>query len=236
MESFDALIKSYPEHVQLICTAEEVDALFAQGRLCDEDVVVAPSVTQKAPKEGGIELAPMKLTHFNAPPKSPKTAVQVKSSVKKATGDFSKIQFVRVWTSKPLKRRDLSIPDDTAVTHPTGYMGFTQDAISKINYHKYFREYVFRELVWTEGTKPYQELAIARFDLVLAGINNGEFTLTLSHITGPKAAARIKAHNFVTDLRWGDAKQIIAKGYLLGRTLSLSKKATKPPTYLIEID
>ena len=115
-------------------------------------------------------------------------------------------------------------------------MGFTQDAISKINYHKYFPADVFRELVWTEGTKPYQELAIARLDLVLAGINNGEFTLTLSHITGPKAAARIKAHNFVTDLRWGDAKQIIAKGYLLGRTFSLSNKATETADISIEID
>jgi HKD family nuclease len=63
--SFEELVKLHPEHVQLIKTVQEANKLFAQGRLCDESIVIAPPVAQKAPKAGGIEMSRMKLSRVN---------------------------------------------------------------------------------------------------------------------------------------------------------------------------
>jgi HKD family nuclease len=235
MESFDALIKNHPKHVQLIGTTEEANALFEQGRLCDEDVVVAPSVTQQAPKVGGIELAPMKLTHFNAQPKPKKNGAEVKSSIKKATRAFSKTQFVRVWRSKPLVARDLSVPEGKN-TSLTGSMGLKQDAVEDFDFQTHFRKIVFGELSWKPKTKePLKEEAKASFQFIIENIDYGTFELKVAHDKRTNTKTYLQ-RNFMTQLHWGIARPIIARRDLVGRKLMLYKKNSSPPEYLIEID
>jgi len=40
----------------------------------------------------------------------------------------------------------------------------------------------------------------------------------------------------MTNISWGDAREIVAKRDLLDRTMSLYRKDKVPPEYLIEID
>ena len=132
-------------------------------------------------------------------------------------------------------RRDLSIPSGPN-SSPTYSMGLKDDVAQKIDRYTYFRNSVFGELAWTTG-KTDQELAEAIFRLVVCNEDCGSFKLILSHVIGKKAAKLKAASNLVTEIRWSkEAIPFIAKEELLDRTLSLYKRTTDPPEYLIEID
>jgi hypothetical protein len=141
-----------------------------------------------------------------------------------------------VWRSKPLSERDLSIPTGEN-TNPTGSMGLKQGLTEHIDFQHYFRDDVFRELNWANDPKrPLKERATASFEIIIENLYCGKFNLQVAHDNNTKSKSYLQ-RNFTSQLHWGEeAKALIVREDLLGRTLSLYKKATQPPQYLIEID
>jgi hypothetical protein len=236
--AFEAMKAGFPDHVLPVTSLRTAERLFAEGRLSDEAQVIAPNPSRSAPITGRTELTPMKL-HDAAPPHSTHSRAlkKVMSPAKKAAQQpgQSTGKFVRVWRSKPLSERDLNIPSGNN-TNATGSMGFKADAFADIDFQHYFRDEVFRELTWTSDFKaPLKERTTANFQLVIENLEYGSFLLHIAHDRNTESKS-YRQRNFTTQLHWGSAKPYIARPDLLTRTLSLYKKNSTPPEYLIEID
>jgi len=141
-----------------------------------------------------------------------------------------------VWESNPLSRRALNIPVKIT-THATGSMGLGKGAVvSEFDHRHYFRKIVFAGLNWMpEKAHPHLELASASFKIVIKNLDYGNFSLTIRHNTDTTSKA-YQQRNEMTHLRWGEVKQLVAQGDLLGRTLYLYRQDTNPPIFMIEID
>jgi HKD family nuclease len=244
--AFSKMLEKHPRHVFLIADDKHADELFESGRLVDEKVIPAPTITSGVKKGERDDLPPMELSkvvprHMKISAvnpvivEKPVEAVPVESeSVKKAHKPAAALRYL-VWKSKELTERDLSIPK-SAGTHPTGSMGWKKGLLDNIDQRHYFREEVFANLDWTSDIPPSKwERAQAMFELVVKNINLGEFELKLSHNTDINSAS-YRQRNFMTQLHWGEAKGHIAKHDLLGRILYLYRKDTDPPEFMIEID
>ncbi len=238
--AFAEMLKNHPQHVFLIKNDKQADELFQSGRLADETLIPAPSTSSGVRKGERDDLPRMKLTRVIRP--------RIKSAVAKPIAalkpakaapvpvvqPFSVAKYL-VWESKPLTRRDLSIPKGLG-THATGSMGLKKGQLDSIDQRHYFRDVVFADLTWTPaGLQSKWERAQAKLELVIKNLNYGVFNLTLSHNTDKKSAT-YKQRNFMTQLHWGDAKKHIAKGDLLARILYLYRKDAAPPEFTIEID
>jgi HKD family nuclease len=233
--SLEALPKSHPKHVERISTMAQAEKLFAEGRLCDEEVVVAPSSAQQAPNNGGAQLSRMSLFHVARPPKIKAPQIKLAATAKKAIKKLSKTQFVRVWQSKPLSARDLSVPD-AKNTNLTGSIGFKQDLNEDFDFQTHFRQVIFANAPWKPIKKtPYKEDAIVSFEFLIENIDFGQFDLRIAHDNRTNTKSYLQ-RNFMTQLHWGMARPIIARRDLIGRTLMLYQKNSNPPNYLIEID
>ena len=66
-------------------------------------------------------------------------------------------------------------------------------------------------------------------------LQKGEFNLKISHNTN-KTSVSYEQNNAMTNISWGDAKSVIAQTDLLGKTMTLYKKDTTPPEFMIVID
>ncbi len=240
--AFAEMLKQHPEHVFLVKDEKHADELFASGRLADETLIPAPSTISGVKKGERDNLPRMKLTRVVRPRIKSAVAKPV-AALKPAIAPAGAVPVVQplsvakylVWESKPLIRRDLSIPRG-AGTHPTGSMGLKKGALPNIDQRHYFRDQVFADLQWTPDPPPKKwERAQAKFKLVVKNLNYGVFDLKLSHNTDEKSAT-YEEKNFMTQLHWGDAKKHLARPDLLGRILYLYRKDTAPPEFTIEID
>jgi HKD family nuclease len=245
IQMFSDLKVNHPRHVFQITDEKHADKLFEEGRLVDESIVWAPSTTSTLKKGERDDLTPMLLKkHF--PPKVGVSGSKSKGSKKAkpetklgttAAGKGTRANYYQVWESKALSERDLNIPRNLKKgTNPTGSMGWKKGAYDDIDQRHYFRDEVFDGLAWKKDKPPSKiERATANFELVIKNINYGVFELLLSH-NFDTTSASYKQSNMMTQLHWGEAKQLIAKKDLLGRTLLLYRKDSVPPEYLIEID
>ena len=244
VRSFDNMLTEHPKHVFKIKDSKHADQLFEEGRLADESVILAPSSGSSVRKGERDDLAPMSLKRVFRPrallPSSAlkKTAIPTKTIAAKKTTKSSKPisgTKYRVWESKPLSRRDLTIPTG-ANTNPTGSMGLKKGQYDHIDQRHYFYEDVFSGLTWVPqkpGSKKFQ--ASAKFELVIKNISYGAFELMVSHDTNTESAS-YKQSNMMTHLHWGAARTLIAKEDLLNRNLYLYRKDGSPPEFMIEID
>lgn len=238
----------YPDHVFRIKDIASAEQLFNSGRLADEDEVPAPSPTSSVKSGSRDNLLPMKLIRGPEPvtgksaqspgtktaPKSAAAAGTAKPNPSKAVKKSGRLAPILVWESKPLSERDLSIPSGET-TNPTGSMGWKKGAFD-IDQRHYFRDEVFAELDWEQDANgKLWERAHASFELVIKNLNYGAYSLQLSHNMDKKSKS-YRQSNFMTQLHWGTAKVHIARSDLLGRTLSLYRKNSAPPTFVIEID
>jgi len=244
VSAFDSMQASHPNHVFKIKDEKHAQKLFDEGRLADEEVVVAPATGSRVKKGERDDLSPMKLNKVFPPhsgkPKgtSTKPVASAKAAPAKTTPAPAPVAAglkYLVWESKPLSERDLCIPTG-ANTAPTGSMGLKKGLYDHIDQRHYFYDKVFPDLAW-KADKPGSKTlrAIATFELVIKNISYGQFDLLLSHKTD-KNSATYKQKNFMTQVHWGDAKPLIAKNDLLGRSLYLYRKDTTPPEFMIEID
>lgn len=255
---FNKLVEDYPRHVFKVGSEDEVDKLFQTGRLSDERIVPAPSTLNRIHKGERDTLPRMKLKRIAQP--HLETAIVRSKTKKYATGPAPKAaaaappaippinppvalsllpedEFYLVWESKPLTERDLNIPKSEN-THATGSMSLDKGLLENVDHRHFFYDDVFDGLKWTKKPgKPHLATADAEFEIVVKNINYGTHNLTISHNSNTNSKS-YKQRNAMTGLRWGDAKFIVAKADLKGRTLSLYRKdrTSKPPQFMIEID
>ncbi|MGD0860446.1 MAG: hypothetical protein ABR912_14170 [Terracidiphilus sp.] len=234
--AFAEMLKNHPRHVFLIKDDQHAGELFSSGRLADENLTPAPSFTSSVRKGERDDLPPMKLNRVfrsgiaGAIPKP--LAKPLKSGLTAVAQPASSANYL-VWESKPLERRDLTIPTASG-THETGSVNLDKGLLPKaVDHRSYFRDEVFSHLVWTPRSKTVDE-AHAKFQLIISGIGYGEFNLNIRH-TKTKDKS-YKQRNALTRLSWGPARQYIARPDLIGRTLALYCDAIDPTRFTIEID
>ncbi|MBS1742953.1 MAG: phospholipase D family protein [Bacteroidetes bacterium] len=141
-----------------------------------------------------------------------------------------------LWESGKLTQRDLNIPKGSN-TNPTGSMLFKKGKTEDIDQRHYFRDTVFSSLKWTKDKNPqisHLERAEATFNIVIDGKPSGSFKLTLTH--NPLTTTRsYEQKNSMTQVSWGDAKKVIAKDELIGKTAKLFK-TKKKSEFTLEIN
>lgn len=244
-----ALPIDYPEHVMRIGSVSILDDLLANGRLVDEMAMNPPRPTTSSTGAGGGDTVPrMKLKVMPlrralekakaAPkkPKPPKALPGAKASVvpPKPVPATVGIEFELVWESKPLTRRDLTIPDAKG-THATGSVNLDKGLLPEgVDHRHYFREDVFPHLIWATRSKTVDE-SFAKFQLVMKGISHGEFDLAIRHTTSTTSEA-YKQRNAMTRLSWGPMREYVAHPDLIGRTLALYRDKVDLTRFVLEID
>lgn len=133
-----------------------------------------------------------------------------------------------LWESGKLTERPLNIPKG-ANTNPTGSMYFTKGKMKDIDQRHYFRDIVFSALKWKQDKNPdtsHLERAEAIFNFVIDGKPSGRFKLILTH--NPLTNTRsYEQNNSMTQVSWGDAKKLVAKDELIGKTAKLFKTKKK---------
>lgn len=240
----DELPRRFPDHVFEIKNKAAIEALFDEGRLADEDVVIAPRVVSSVRKGERDKLKPMKLATHAAPVRRRKiTKVKTAAVPKPETTDGEpalvtsplKSEFKLIWESRGLTERDLNIPKGKQ-THATGSMLWKKGAVDGIDQRDFFRDEAFASLDWEQDNQhPQYERTSAIFQIIVKGLNYGSFKLKLSHNTKTDTKT-YEQKNAMTSVSWGKALAIIAKKDLLGRVMSLYRKEGAPPEFLIEID
>lgn len=244
-----SLPTEYPDHVVKAGTIAGLDELLASGRLVDEMAITPPRPSTSATGTGSADTTPrmkLKVTPIHralakakAAPKKPKPT---KAPVRAKAGATAQtpapatvgIEFELVWESKPLTRRDLTIPDAKG-THPTGSVNLDKGLLpEEVDHRHYFREDVFPHLVWASRSTTVDE-TYAKFQLVLKGISYGEFDLPIRHTTGTTSKA-YKQKNAMTRLSWGPMREYVARPDLIGRTLALYRDKADPARFVLEVD
>lgn len=240
----------YPDHITLIKKIADLDIMLAGGRLTDEMALAPPRPTTAADGSSGKDTVPritLKVPPIRRALAKAKAAVKVKPPVKKASGTKKGaaaepekgaaavgVEFELVWESKPLTRRDLTIPDEK-VSNPTGSINLDKGLLpGEVDHRHYFREDIFPELKWAARSATVEE-AFAKFQLVLKGISYGEYDLAIRHTTGTTSKA-YKQKNAMTRLSWGPMREYIARPDLIGRTLALFRDKIDPTRFVLEMD
>jgi len=129
-----------------------------------------------------------------------------------------------LWESNPLTERDLNIPRG-ANTNPTGSMSFNKGKTEGIDQKRYFRENVFSTLDWSFDTNPltaHLERVAVNFRIVIQDIDYGVYRLKLTHNSKTDTVA-YRQNNSMTQISWGEAKDLIKDRELIGRILFLLK-------------
>lgn len=239
-----ALSGEYPSHVTRVKSSKEIEELFYSGRLVDENQLPPVTPTNLAPEVNSDTIPRIKLkvnpirskltkTLLTATPKS-KTKAKSKTEPLPISVLNIGALYELVWESKPLTRRDLTIPDVTG-THPTGSINLDKGLLSEeIDHRNYFRDTIFSGLIWSKRNSTVDE-AFAKFQIVLKGVSFGEYDLAIRH-TNSITSKAYKQKNAMTRLSWGPAKALIARPDLIDRALRLYKNRIDPKKFLVEID
>lgn len=226
--SITRLQADYPKNVIRIKTIREVVDLLRKGRVADERIRTLPiSSTPVRGTREAIGRMPLKSKSKRVRTPSPRLP-----SIKRGT----RVGWAFLWESDDLSERDLNIPSG-ASTNPTGSMTLRKGKMVGIDHRHYFRDTVFAPLAWAADTQPgktHLELAIARFEVIIKGINYGEHELQLRHDSRTTSAS-YKQNNAMTHLRWGALRPLVAKRDLLGETLKLFRKRGATPSFALEI-
>ena len=247
---FATLPKAFPDHVLKISGIAALDEMLASGRLVDEMAAPPPRPTTSAGAGGGssddvprikLKVKPLRraLVQARAAPKktkAPKTSSSAKTrkSVPAPVPATVGVEFELVWESKPLTRRDLTIPDAKG-THATGSINLDKGQLPEdVDHRHYFRDNVFPHLTWSSRSMTVDE-ATAKFQLVLKGISYGEFDLAIRHTNSTTSAAYMQ-RNAMTRLSWGPMREYVAREDLIDRTLSLYRDKADLTRFILEID
>lgn len=240
-KQFQALSAQYPEHIVNISNAKMLLEMLESGRLTDETEVPPPRPSTASQANSSADSTPrikLKVTALHrallvAKAKTKKqSATKVKVSPSK--GIKAGIKLELLWASKPLTRRDLTIPTGSD-THATGSVNLDKGLLdAAVDHRHYFRDSVFSELTWLARSSTVDE-AFAKFHLVLKGISYGEFDLAIRHTTSVTSAAYLQ-RNAMTRLSWGPMRVYVAHADLIGRTLSLYGDQAASSSFVLEID
>lgn len=245
-----AVTTDYPEHVTKIEAAAVLDGMLAGGRLVDEMVVPPPRLATSA-RGGGvsdpvprIRLMTVPLRRASRKARVAPITSKISKAAKSATPTTTPapapapapvgVEFELVWESKPLTRRDLTIPT-ASNTNQTGSINLDKGLLpEEVDHRHYFRDDVFLHLTWASKS-PTVDVASAKFQLVLKGINYGEYDLSLHH-TNSTTSKTYTQRNAMTRLSWGPMREYVARPDLIDRTLALYRDRIDPTRFIMEID
>lgn len=235
-ESMIALPEKYEGNVFEIKTKKEAFFYFKRGLLIDERFAAAglgnainhsKKYTDHVPR---IKLKNKKVSNNHVS----NFTGRLKPLIKPAKKCFN--QWVLLWKSNELAERDLNIPSGSG-TNPTGSMLFKKGNTEGIDQRTYFRNEVFHNLAWAPDQnhkKSHLERAAAEFQLEIRGINYGIYNLKLTHNTNTASLA-YQQNNSMTQIHWGEAKEIIAHRELLGEKMELYRNNISPLLFRIKI-
>lgn len=244
---FNHLVAAHPGHVLNIKSKEDIKEIFESGRVVDETVVIKQKSSR--PSKGKGDTTPLMRLFKKFPlPVTKKKAgkefideIIVKEDGKEEVTHRPSIakpntqDYYLVWQSKELKERDLNIPTG-GNTNPTGSMLWKKGAMEGIDQRHYFRDEVFADVGWAVDIKlPHYERSKIKVHIFTKGEYRGTFDLKVSHNTDTVSKS-YQQNNAMTNVSWGDAKSLIAQNDLLGRIMTLHRKDSTPPEFMIEID
>lgn len=139
-----------------------------------------------------------------------------------------------VWESKPLTRRDLTIPTASG-TNPTGSVNLDKGLLAPdVDHRHYFREEVFAHLAWPSQAGQV-DTAEAIFGLKIGERFYGVFELTVRHTTSRTSVTYIQ-RNAMTRLSWGPIREHIAREQLIDHTLKMYRDRDDKSRFLLHID
>lgn len=237
---FSYLKNNHHEHVLELQTIDDLDQLLADGRLVDETVSTnSPAQVERRGNKDNVPLMSLN-RHTPTPTVKRGRPGHLVDSVQVAGKDLvmpapQQTDYYLVWQSNALSERDLNVPSG-GNTNPTGSMLWKKGAVEGVDQRHYFRDDVFGQAEWLIDPKlPHYERAHVVFHIFTKGVYGGAYTLRLSHNTD-NTSRSYQQNNSMTSVSWGPALHIVAQQDLLGRTMSLYRKDTAPPEYLIAID
>lgn len=242
-DEFAGLQGKHPKHVIQITKDSELKKLEEEDRLLDESKVEPPRpITVSKGNGTGDVLEKIKLAVkpiYRAVKKAPKP--KPPTPAPKVVDDTqiepsTSVGWVFLWESTDLTRRDLNIPKGNENTNVTGSTNLDKGKLdAAIDHRHYFRDEVFQELTWATTKLATVEEAEATFQLVIKGVDHGEFVLKIAHTTSTDTTS-YEQRNAMTRLRWGEVKKYIAKEQYIDRTMSLYRDSNDPQHFMIEID
>ena len=142
-----------------------------------------------------------------------------------------------LWESGLLKERHLNIPTGSN-TNPTGSMFLGKGKSKTIDQRHFFRNTIFQNLNWVKDSKPrtaHYERAFAKFQIFINGKDEGAYELKLNHNTKTNTVA-YEQGNSMTSISWGDAKPVVAKTELIGKTVKLYKGTGTANQFVLVFD
>lgn len=142
-----------------------------------------------------------------------------------------------VWQSGELTERTLNIPTGEN-TNATGSMGMTKGALQDIDHRHHFRDVVYSDLNWefdTSPSKSHLERAIVNMRIIISGIDYGIYNLKLSHNTKTDTPSYLQK-NSMTQLSWGEAKNLVGQDELIGKTAKIYKDQTTSNVFTLIIE
>ena len=238
----DGMIAEYPEHVFVIADNAAIERLLVSGRVVDESITLGPTTSGSSarPELDTVSRMQLKAKSVARPriERFPITTPNVQM-IPPPVGGALPVQerLTLMWQSNPLTRRDLQIPTGSN-TNQTGSMLFGRGATVGIDQRHYFRDQAFANLDWqfdTEVESNHMERAQARFQFIIRDVNYGILNLRLSHNSRTDTPS-YQQRNSMTQLHWGDARDIIASEALLGRVLYLYRDEGARGLFVLEID
>ncbi|MBA1322706.1 phospholipase D family protein [Pseudomonas plecoglossicida] len=230
---FDDLHQSYPSNVLTVHSDVSLEELIADPRLVDERCVWNDPVSSGYGVPGASD--PVPKMDLYCRPTSSNLPIKGVHGFASYSQTAQSLEYEIAWVSRPLTSRDLSMPlADT--TNPTGSMGMKKGLLDEfIDHRHYFYDQVFNSLEWRASRTVGKLDAVARFHIVIKGVDRGQYFLTVNHDTRTNTTS-YSQRNFMTQLHWGEVLPIIRDQDLLGRTLRLSRATTNSTEFLIEID
>lgn len=228
----EKIIYNYPENVKKITKAEDIEELFNQGLLVDENKKGKRVVGNSKNKDQDLTTITSRFPLVKKKMKFPTSKNKQLEAIYRKIYDITlEDRCIEVWRSKKLKKTHLGITSKKS-THPKGEMSLGKGKYKDIDPYTYFREDVFGKLKWGKN-KNGDEIAEAKFTLIISGINYGIFKLEILHKRQGMVA--YKQANYVTSIRWGECSRIIRNKSLLDKQFVLLKSQSQG-NFVIDIE
>ena len=197
-EYIDNIIHNYPQNVKKISEDRELDELYEQGLVVDENqrklrnnFFCASKEKQEKSIVSRFPLVNKKLLNFG------KKQKQTNAILRKLDQVIVEEVCEEVWKSNKLTKSHLGIVKKG--THAKGEMSLGKGQYRQIDQFTYFRDTVFRDLDW-KNNKSGDEIANAYFTMIICGINYGEYKLRILHKR--KGMVAYQQNNYVTNVCW----------------------------------
>lgn len=219
---YDHLENNFPNNVIKLENEKDIEVCYRNGIIEDEHNRIFQEYGNGR-KDSAKNTPPMKLQYTPIINKKGMKVAEIsdnKRALLTIKGQLKAENLIELWESKPLTRRDLSIPASKN-SHPTGSM-LLKKGNSKIDQQIYFRQQAFADLSWekNDASRNYLEFASLECTIITNGVNRGNYVLKIKNDTRTNTKSYLQKQSTAT-LLWGEARKIISDESLLEATLKL---------------